>query len=598
MKDALRATGRREPGQVRKEAALSGEPRAFGSAYPEPSPADSRPGWHVEPDRATPSIILLCRGKPVPDYFALARKYRPATFDDMVGQEPIAAALKNAVLNRRVSHAYIFAGPRGVGKTSLARILAKALNCPNVKDATPCNECDICRAISAGQDVDVLEIDAASHRTVEEIRPVVEGAAYRPTRSPYKVFIIDEAHMLSRHAFNSLLKTIEEPPPYVLFILATTEPEKLPDTIRSRCQEFDFPPLGLEALLKRLSYICRQEGFKVEAGVLRRIARYARGSMRDAISLLDQLVAFAGNSPKAEDLETLIGAPPFSLLARIVTALLDSDPAGLSRAYAEATSKINPERLADELLYLLRDLLVLRLGGGHQLLRFFSLNELQTLGEPDPRVLTVLFSNLLEVRNRMRVSAHGDLLLEVALMRAAQRGAVADIVKYFSQPRKGNPSPQTASTPSATKTPAPSSPAAPPQKPVSPLQNWTSFRTQILMRLQKAEHRAMIASATLLSFKDDLLVVGVHPSFMERDLALEGLKRELSTVVSRLLERAVRVRLEPDPSLRKRDSTMPQELKESVEVALRLFPGSVVEEVRDARNGGPDETGAGIADED
>jgi len=525
-------------------------------------------------------------------YLALARKYRPATFDDMVGQEPIADALKNAVLSNRLAHAYIFAGPRGVGKTSMARILAKTLNCPNTKNATPCNNCNICRAISAGQDVDVLEIDAASHRTVDEIKPVIENIAYRPTRSPYKIYIIDEAHMLSRHAFNSLLKTIEEPPPFVLFILATTEPEKLPETVRSRCHEFDFPPLRLEALLKRLSFVCKKEGFEVEAGLLRRIARYAHGSMRDAISLLDQLVAYAGKSPKTEELERLLGTPPFSLLARILCALVDGNPSALAEVYGEATTRVSPERLADELLFLLRDLLVLRLTSSQHLLRFFSESELRTLGDIDPRALTVLFANLLETRNRMRATAHPDLLFEVALMRAAHRGTIADLVRYIQQ----NPTPtKTHRSPASPTNPVTKQPVQTQTKP-SPT-NWLTLRSQILSRLEKPEHRAIIASATLLSSSDDTLVVGIHPNFASQDLALEALQRALSAAVSRLLGRATRVKVEPDPRLRSRNASLPPTLKQKVESVLRLFPGAVLEEIENVRDGGNDASGAEPADQ-
>lgn len=225
-------------------------------------------------------------------YTALARRFRPQTFSEVVGQERIAQTLRNAILENRVAHAYLFTGARGVGKTSMARIFAKALNCPNTKDGVPCNECEICRGISAGNDVDVSEIDGASNRGIDDIRSLRANVNVRSMRSKHKVYIIDEVHMLTKEAFNALLKTLEEPPPLVKFVFCTTEPNKVPDTILSRCQRFDFGTISTDNIEIRLSQLAEAEGFTVEQEALELVARRAAGSMRDSQSLFDQLLAF------------------------------------------------------------------------------------------------------------------------------------------------------------------------------------------------------------------------------------------------------------------------------------------------------------------
>lgn len=231
-------------------------------------------------------------------YTALARRFRPQTFSEVVGQERIAQTLRNAILENRVAHAYLFTGARGVGKTSMARIFAKALNCPNTKDGVPCNECEICRGISAGNDVDVSEIDGASNRGIDDIRSLRANVNVRSMRSKHKVYIIDEVHMLTKEAFNALLKTLEEPPPLVKFVFCTTEPNKVPDTILSRCQRFDFGTISTDNIEIRLSQLAEAEGFTVEQEALELVARRAAGSMRDSQSLFDQLLAFgASTSP-------------------------------------------------------------------------------------------------------------------------------------------------------------------------------------------------------------------------------------------------------------------------------------------------------------
>ncbi|MGH7163802.1 MAG: DNA polymerase III subunit gamma/tau, partial [Planctomycetota bacterium] len=258
-------------------------------------------------------------------YVVFARKYRPQTFDELVGQEHVAATLRNALRSGRVVHAYLFCGPRGVGKTTMARLLAKSVNCLASPGPDPCGACDACKGIAAGGDIDVLEIDAASNRKVEEVEPIIDAARYVPQRSPRKIFIVDEAHMLSTTAFNALLKTLEEPPPHVLFILATTEPHKIPETVRSRCQRHDFrriPPSGIVGKLKR---IARSEAVEVEEEVLQEIARRATGGLRDAESLFDQALTTApqGRPLAARDLVAVLGETPRELRAAMLKEARD-----------------------------------------------------------------------------------------------------------------------------------------------------------------------------------------------------------------------------------------------------------------------------------
>jgi DNA polymerase-3 subunit gamma/tau len=246
--------------------------------------------------------------EPKGEYQVLARRYRPQQFADLVGQGPVAQALQNALTSGRVAHAYLFTGARGVGKTSMARILAKCLNCEKGPTTTPCDQCEMCRAITSGEDTDVLEIDGASNRGIDEIRELRANVQYRPSRGRNKIYIIDEVHMLTREAFNALLKTLEEPPAHVKFIFATTEAQKIPITILSRCQRFDFAGIGMSQLIARLEEIVASEKRAADAEALALIARRAAGSMRDGQSLLDQLLAFAPGRLTVEEVNRLLGS--------------------------------------------------------------------------------------------------------------------------------------------------------------------------------------------------------------------------------------------------------------------------------------------------
>ncbi|MBF8275932.1 MAG: dnaX [Candidatus Brocadiaceae bacterium] len=292
-------------------------------------------------------------------YVVLARRYRPQTFEDIVGQVPIVTTLRNAIRTNRVAHAYLLAGPRGVGKTSMARILSKALNCQHGPTETPCNVCDICRHISDGTDIDVLEIDGASNRGIDEVRNIRQNVGYAASRSRYKIYIIDEVHMLTREAFNALLKTLEEPPPHVKFLFATTSASRLPETVQSRCQRFDFKNISLLDIEKRLSDICNTEGVQIEPSVLHAIARYARGGLRDSQSVLDQLIAFCRTKITLEDVNFVLGCIEEDKILGLFEAFLQDDAASALKIVNDVLSEGKTcGEFVDQLLAGVRDLLV------------------------------------------------------------------------------------------------------------------------------------------------------------------------------------------------------------------------------------------------
>ncbi|BBW98070.1 DNA polymerase III subunit gamma/tau [Geobacillus sp. FSL W8-0032] len=291
-------------------------------------------------------------------YQALYRVFRPQRFADMVGQEHVTKTLQSALLHHKISHAYLFSGPRGTGKTSAAKIFAKAVNCERAPAAEPCNECPACLGITDGTIPDVLEIDAASNNRVDEIRDIREKVKFAPTSVRYKVYIIDEVHMLSIGAFNALLKTLEEPPKHVIFILATTEPHKIPATIISRCQRFDFRRIPLSGLVSRLKYVANAQGVQASDEALSAIARAADGGMRDALSLLDQAISFSDGTIELDDVLMMTGAASFAVLAGLIEAIHRKDTAAVLQQFeAMMEQGKDPNRLVEDLILYYRDLL-------------------------------------------------------------------------------------------------------------------------------------------------------------------------------------------------------------------------------------------------
>ena len=356
-------------------------------------------------------------------YQALARKYRPQTFEDVVGQETAVRTLHNAIEQNRIHHAYLFSGVRGVGKTTTARILAKALNCIKGPTAEPDNTCTMCREITEGIDLDVREIDAATYTGVDNVRELRDVSQFHPARDRYRIFIIDEAHMLSTASWNALLKLIEEPPPHVIFMFATTEMQKVPQTIISRVQKFMLRKITLDDLIKRLEEICKQEEITAERAALEIVARRGEGSVRDALSLLDQIIAFSGRSVTVEDVATVLGLSETVFFARVVSLIADGDHAGILEALQEASDTGRDfKMLYRDLLNFVRNLLLVAGGASDALLAMSpeDLDTIRSVAEKFSYTELLRIANLLlrddETVNR---AEHQRLAVEIAVLKAA-----------------------------------------------------------------------------------------------------------------------------------------------------------------------------------
>jgi DNA polymerase-3 subunit gamma/tau len=360
-------------------------------------------------------------------YTALYRKWRPQSFEDVCGQGHITATLKNELLSNRISHAYLFCGTRGTGKTTTAKLLAKVVNCKAPQEFNPCNVCESCISINEGNSIDVYEIDAASNRGIDDIRNLREAIKFTPTMGKYKVYIIDEVHMLTNEAFNALLKTLEEPPDYVLFILATTEPHKLPATILSRCQRFDFKRISNEDIVSRLSMICKEEGLDADEEAIKLIARNSDGAMRDALSILDQCSVYSGKTITHDDVIEVLGIVNNQYLFKLSEAVLKEDA-------GEAISIINEvaaggkdiSQFIRDLMILYRNLLMTKVVSKCEDVIDMSKEGIQQLKRQsedyDKNNIIRCISILSELENEAKWSVNPRILLEVALVKMCRAG--------------------------------------------------------------------------------------------------------------------------------------------------------------------------------
>jgi len=420
------------------------------------------------------------------DYQVSARKYRPGTFDEVVGQSHVVQTLMNAVETKRIAHAYLFSGTRGVGKTTIARILAKALNCEQGPTGHPCNTCINCVEITQGTSVDVMEIDGASNTSVDDVREIRENVKFSPFRGHYRVYIIDEVHMLSNSAFNALLKTLEEPPAHVVFIFATTEIHKIPATILSRCQHYNFRRIARQEIIDRLRHVAKEDGLNIEDRSFTALARASEGSMRDGLSLLDQAIAFGGKTIAHTDLEVLLGAVPQELVQGLISAILAQDsPAALAVVANLLDQGHDLKAFCADVVEQLRNLLVSSVVSAATDLRGLieaSEEDIQHLVTEakrlTPEQLQELLTMFSQAEDSLRFTAHPRFVLEATAVRATRLLRKPEIraqAQAPAAPIPSGPKTLTPAPPVKTTTPAPSPkppvPAAPaPVRPAPPLE--------------------------------------------------------------------------------------------------------------------------------
>ncbi len=474
---------------------------------------------------------------------ALYRRYRPQAFDDLIGQDHVADTLRNALRQGRLGHAFLFTGPRGTGKTSTARILAKAVNCLATDvGARPDNTCAICQAINEGRLLDLIEIDAASNTSVDDVRELRDRVAFAPTEAAYKVYVIDEVHMLSTSAFNALLKTLEEPPPHVIFILATTEPHKIPATVISRCQRYDFHRISTREIAHHLGLLAVRESLQVAPEALAIIARAATGSMRDAISLLDQITAYGHQEIDAELVRGVLGMVSGAAVSDLVDAIASGDPAAvLGRFHRLVGQGVELGQLVSQLIDHLRTLLLLSVGRDPSLVDLpdaaLEAVKAQAQRFPPTQILHAIRS-LNEAGIALKTPFAGYLPVELALLDIIGVGAVTA-------------PPIAASAPVATAIPAAAQPTAPPPSPGRPPASpppptdatldaqWKQVIKD--MRQHNPRIQAIMRSGSLVGIENDAFIISFQHDFHREQV--QGAIDIVGHVVSTTLGRPMCVRL-------------------------------------------------------
>jgi len=518
-------------------------------------------------------------------YRVFARKYRPQTFDEVVGQDHITRTLQNGVAANRLAQAYLFVGPRGIGKTSTARILAKALNCVNGPTTTPCGICDACKEITDGRSLDVIEIDGASNNGVENIRDLRDNAAYVPARGPYKIYLIDEVHMLSTGAFNALLKTLEEPPPHVKFIFATTEAQKLPATITSRCQRFDLRRIPADLIAKHLMFIAKSEKIALDPTAAETIARGAEGGLRDAESMLDQMVAFCGEKIHARDVMDVFGFTSKETVVGLAENLFARNAAGALGIVAEQSDAGKDlSRLTSDLIAHLRDLLV-------------SVATGQSSAVPQGKLLD-LVDHFGEAETRMKWVADKKLQLDVAVIKALHlldETSLADVIQTLTNLSGGEaPPPRPAPVAPASRKPvaepapltaAPPAPADSEETVISAATAWEttaeSFAKESLIRY------GWLREGTFDRLEGGRMFVRFPESAKENaEIWLEKGIKDLESKLTRALSQTVRLVLEWDaaPEPEPQPEPVPTPVREEPEASAPPAPAAPADPNEDFKN--------------
>ncbi|MDD6633590.1 MAG: DNA polymerase III subunit gamma/tau [Lachnobacterium sp.] len=460
-------------------------------------------------------------------YQALYRKFRPTEFEDVKGQEHIVTTLKNQIKADRIGHAYLFCGTRGTGKTTVAKIFAKAVNCEHPVDGSPCGECPSCRAIAEGSSMNVIEIDAASNNGVDNIRQIREEVSYRPTEGKYKVYIIDEVHMLSTGAFNALLKTLEEPPSYVIFILATTEAHKIPITILSRCQRYDFHRISIDTIAARLSDLMLQEKVDVEEKAIRYVAKAGDGSMRDALSLLDQCIAFhLGETLTYENVLEVLGAVDTEVFSRLLRQIIDKNVAAAISILDELVDEGRElGQLVSDFTWYLRNLLLIQSSDDMEEVLDMSQDSIDALKEEakliSPEVLLRYIRIFSELGNQVRYASQKRIVIEIAIIKLCRpemetdQTSIIDRLESLEQKMaQGVPAAQVqagtmqqSTAPGAAQVKKPELPKAIPEDIQAAIKNWRSIISEVggntKVYLNKAVPTLGNASDLQLVFDDE-----------------------------------------------------------------------------------------------
>ena len=496
-------------------------------------------------------------------YLVFARKFRPQRFEDLLGQEPVVVTLRRAIEQQRVGHAYLFAGPRGTGKTSTARIFAKALNCERGPTPEPCNRCPSCLEITEGRSLDVIEVDGASNRSIDDIRTLRENVKFAPVKGHFKIYIIDEFHQITAEAFNALLKTLEEPPTHVKFIFATTAPHKVPATILSRCQRYEFKRLPPAVILHKLEEIARQEQITVATDALATIARAAAGSMRDAESLLDQLAAFGQRHVQMADVQAVLGVVEDEVLSQAIDAVIQQQPAALLRLVTQLTDAGRDlTQFLTGLIGYVRNLMVAQLGEAGGEILGATPDALKRLmaqaGAFSEDELSYLFYLLVSTYDIMRRVGDARTPLEVTLIRASRREPIARISELIRQ--LDEQAPRVAARPADTPIPAVAVPETPQTQavpaPAAPSLTLEMLQGQWTQLISAVQERRMSTAAYLLEARPvavsaECLTIGFPKEFLFHQEALQ--QPEHRAVIEGMLRQVMgwtgRVTIEVVPGL-------------------------------------------------